>query len=116
MKKILVVFIILTLLISVAGELASKTVYGRLGSKQEVEEWFSKHPLSSYHLNIFDNEMFQYDNVFDEYIAKEKGPVTLSKWNIHDVGRIPRWSNWSKKLDERREELMKTQVDLKVRW
>ena len=33
------------------------------------------------------------------FIAKGPLPV-LCKWYIHDMGRIPRWSKWSKELDK----------------
>lgn len=52
-------------------------------------------------------------NIFNEKILSTGGSgfITthnslISKWYVHDFGQIPRWSKWSRVIDEKHNELL----------
>lgn len=82
-------------------------VYGWFAQESELDVFFNKH-LTNYKLNPYNANSFSAAATsFDlPYIAQSTS--FTSKWYIEDQGVIPRWSPWSKKLDERQESLFRT--------
>ena len=92
---------------AVVVELTHISVFGKL----RKEAWLNGYFIEG--LDDYDNLIggdkhilvYDYDkSVRVPFIAKSNS--TLSKWYIQDIGTIPRWSKWSKKLDEHRLELL----------
>lgn len=93
---------------------AMYAVYGRYLSDEDIEIIVSK-DLDTMKLNPYsDNHSIispAFDlNKVDRYYLGRARLATLSKWHIgalgENLGQIPRWSKWSKILDEKREELI----------
>lgn len=93
------------LLVPVALELifegATLAVYGTPMSEADLDSYLGKN-LSIATLNSYDNEILS----MRWFASILPFPIFTAKWVISGFGTVPRWSKWSKKLDERRRELI----------
>jgi len=91
-------------LVFLIEEDSHKYVYGSLLKEDFLDQFFDSR-IDTYELNQLTSYiMKEKANFRAPYIAIAKS--FLSKWHINRVGCIPRWSKWSKRLDEKREELL----------
>lgn len=100
MEIILLVLVSAFVLLSVIFETSSIIVYGWLVSEKNLDYFLGKH-LESYIANEFSKRtmLSGYQRGLP-YISKMP-PTPLSKYHIDNHGRIPRWSKWTKKIDEK---------------
>ena len=91
----------------VINEVVASSVLGWFIPAKKLDEFFEKN-LVDYQDEFLKEErparMFYGIAVGDRDLHLpfiSHGPLpAISKWYIHEMGRIPRWSKWSKKLDE----------------
>ncbi len=95
-------FIILTvfLLVLVLEGIVHKSVYGPLLNDEFLDKYFDKRWKNYTELNTYDSYIIS----GDPYLAV--APSFFTRWHISDIGCIPRWSKWSKALDDLRVELL----------
>jgi hypothetical protein len=92
------------LIFGLVWEFAHWSVYGRPVPEDEIDYYLTKY-LPDAHLNPYsDNGPLFCD--MPRYVSRSQS--VLSKWYIQDYGWIPRWSKWTKVLDAKRAELLKT--------
>lgn len=89
----------------IAFEGSTRLTYGPL-LKEVWLDGYIKTRLPNLRLNFYTPSILT-DNEYP-FIAKSM-PALTSKWYIDGIGRIPRWSKWSKILDKRRMELLRSQ-------
>lgn len=77
-------------------------VFGWFIPEEELGVYLEKY-LPNAQLNEFSKDGTLFSG-FPRYVARTRTFIT--KWYISDYGTIPRWSKWSKKLDDRRKELL----------
>ena len=105
MTTLLIVYlVIIAFMVLIGPELIAWNVYGRLLKDEEMEEYLKKY-LPTATLNPFSPKQDLFADM-PKYIAKINSGY-LSKWHIHDYGRIPKKSKWSKAIDARHKELLK---------
>lgn len=118
-------FILWILLLDTLG---SWRVYGKVLTDAEVEAFFKKNPLEQTELNPYIDRVLSYATfnvsrmdddalrraVIGErkpseivFISKMYGRKLFTKYYIHGLGQVDRFSKWSKKIDERYKELGK---------
>lgn len=103
---LIILSVLLALVIFASLEFAHRSVYGGMIDEKELDVFFGKH-LDSYHINEFatNDWMFAADLGKRDLPYLARAAWTLNTWYIKDYGTIPRWSKWSKALDERYVEL-----------
>lgn len=84
-------------------ELAQKSVLGKFIKEKDLDVYLSKY-LPYAKINPYSKKGTMLGEM-PKYVALF--PSVLTKWHIEDYGTIPRWSKWSKRLDEKREFLLK---------
>lgn len=89
------------LIIFFASEMSSTMVVGWIVRKSKLDnfmEWnIHTYPLTG----MSDKRSMFYGTPNLPFVSKSIGGF-LTKWYISDCGRIPRWSKWSKQLDQMR--------------
>lgn len=104
---IIILLISLAVLVSIvlfAFTFATFTTYGWWIPEHHLDSFLEKN-LTKYKLNSFDSGILSAFEGNLPYISIL--PFDLfAKWQINDVGTIPRWSKWSKALDDRRFQLL----------
>lgn len=92
-------------------EFASRLTFGALLNENIVDELLVNR-IDKMQLNQYN------DKIMNEYESSPFAPYVslmplsiFSKWQIDDSGRIPRWSKWTKILDERRKALIENSND-----
>lgn len=89
-----------------ANEFSSYMVYGGFIEENKLREFLFER-LQRYSLNPFGSNMLDTGQAEDPFIARTAfWQWSLSKWYIHGMGQIPRWSNASKILDSRLQNLL----------
>lgn len=83
-------------------EVAHLSVYGKHLKDSDIDAFLTKY-WDSMKLNYFDGSGKLLSGVPTSVAISSS---FLSKWYIDGYGVIPRWSPWSKKLDQKREELL----------
>lgn len=106
---ILIIFALVA--VFVIPELSARKVYGPLLSDADLDHFMDTY-LDAYVVNGYSYEanrkMFVDENDREMPYISEGGSSFLSKWSFEkELGRIPRWSKYSKILDERFEVLSK---------
>jgi hypothetical protein len=82
-------------------------VFGPLKSERELDEFFEPR-IDNFSVSPFNSSIMYVAKGRDmKFVAKTSS--LLSRWYIHDVGTIPRWSKWNKRLDEKRSEQLEVQ-------
>ncbi len=84
-------------------ETASWSVYGKLLTNEEVLDTFFEKHWETYKANGAHTRLI-YGLGSLPYLSRAQG--ILWKWSIEDIGRIPRWSKWPKKLDALHAEML----------
>ncbi len=77
-------------------EFTSRAVYGPFVKEEELDEYFPKKWEEYRAHGASDRLIFGQGTL--PYLSRSRG--VLWAWYIDDIGRIPRWSKWGKKLDE----------------
>lgn len=95
--------VLLAILLSL--ELVHRSVYGGIIKEAELDAFFSKH-LEHYKINELSRDTWMFNSYPENlpYLSRS-GQYIFNSWYIEDHGVIPRWSKWSKRLDERYEQL-----------
>ena len=91
---------------AVINEVVGCSVLGWFISAKKLDDFFGKN-LADYKNEFLNEErsprMFYGIAIGDRWLELpfiSRGPLpAISKWYIHGMGRIPRWSKWSKELD-----------------
>ena len=99
--NIIVVIVLAALFWIVMCELVSFLVYGRLVKEHRLDSYFTPERLDSIELNPYNSSNNLFYDPNGRFIAKVIFSLT-AKWYIHDIGLIPRWSKWSRTLEEKR--------------
>lgn len=86
-------------------EFAHFMVLGWIIPEADLDAYLGKY-LQVAQLNPYASERNLFCDV-PQYISSSSQSF-MAKWHIEDFGVIPRWSKWSKRLDERRAELLLT--------
>lgn len=81
-------------------------VYGWFIKEEELDAYLGKY-LGQAGLNPYSENGTLFCDM-PRYVSRSNS--FLSKWSVERYGVIPRWSKWTKKLDERRAELMEQRV------
>lgn len=83
-------------------ECAHFHVYGWFIKEEELDHYLGKH-LPTATLNPFSEDGTLFSDM-PKYVARSSS--FLSKYSVERYGTIPRWSKWTRKLDEKRAELL----------
>ena len=100
----MIIIIILTgalTIIVLSAELAHIIAYGFPLKDTVIEMVYS----SDLVLNTFNDEILSKENGIGEFFSISAKNL-FTKWYINDIGTIPRWSIYSKLLDQKRLELI----------
>jgi len=84
-------------------EFASFITYGKWLRGDFLDRYFEKNWESYNGLNPYRPSMFY--GGYKPYLSKTLFRLFCG-WYIEDIGQIPRWSKWHKKLNKRHEELL----------
>jgi len=100
------------LVVCVVLELVALSVYQPFVSGKRLDAFFDKH-FSKYEASDLNSSGDMFYGLHDlPYISKFPIPLPLGRWMFgYDVGRIPRWSKWHKKLDELQKERHKPSIE-----
>lgn len=90
-------------ILSFSTEFAGALTYGWYLSDKQIGAILENN-MDKMRLNQFADHILS-DPYSAGYVAHKSLPL-ISKWYIAKVGMIPRWSKWSKVLDEKRDELL----------
>jgi len=81
-------------------------VYGWFIKEEELDAYLGKY-LPTATLNPYSENGTLFSDM-PRYVSRSNS--ILCKWSIERYGVIPRWSKWTKQLDEKRAELMEQRV------
>ena len=101
----IITVVIVFIIFRVTEEIAHRSVFGKPLDEVTLDRFFETtfdkyDKLNGYSTNI----LIRTDNWDAPYIAINRSPT--QKWYIQDLGTIPKKSKWTKKLDDKRMELM----------
>jgi len=102
----IILILAIPIILIVAFEFSSRVTFGRIISEHDLNTFLAKH-LNGYTLNEQSNTLLYHSNL--PFISKSC-PCVSYKWYIENYGRIPRWSKWSRKIDEHFESVNKSRT------
>lgn len=102
---VLIPVLVTIVFILVMTSLVSLSVYGRLISDSRLESLFNDVRVSDYRLNRYSDKIIWAKVTSHNFIAIT-GLNLMGKYYINDIGTIPRWSKWTKIIDEHRRDLL----------
>jgi len=112
MKMIVIpIFLSLIVMFFAANEFATRSTYGGFIPDSEIGPFLERH--------WDEMELNELNRKGELFYIPGKAPFIashwslFSKWHVYGEGVVPRWSKWSKKLDEKHQELFKVRKTLK---
>lgn len=97
--------LIALLVMVIITEIASYHIYKHWLKDSEIAALFDTLPLTQWELNPFDDVILSPPVSTHLFIAKELFSVS-TKWYVHGFGRIPRWSQWTKRINGQHKTLL----------
>lgn len=99
MNEIVTDILVITIMFIGIIELSLFIVYGRFVKEKDVIEYLDKRD-GNFQLNPYNTNILSYHNPWDgKFVAKHPPVSFLSKYHIVGLGRVPRWSNGHKRID-----------------
>lgn len=78
-------------------------VFGWFIDEEQLDAYLGKY-LEDAELNPFSKGGTLFSGL-PRYVSRHR--TLLTKWHIDEYGTVPRWSKWTKRLDDKRSELLK---------